>query len=231
MEVIEVQNISKSYARYEALHDVSFNLKKGEITAFLGPNGAGKSTTMNIIAGVIAATKGYVLIDGKDILEEPEKLKRHIGYLPEYNALYEDMYVREYLEYAASMYLAHSNVKERVDQMIQTVSIELESQKKIHALSNGNKRRVGLAQALIHNPDILILDEPSNGLDPNQHAKMIELIAELGKSKVILYSSHRFDDVSDVASRYLILNKGSLVFDGKSEEVSSIKDLFQTYCK
>lgn len=231
MEVIEVQNISKSYARYEALHDVSFGLKKGEITAFLGPNGAGKSTTMSIIAGVMAATKGCVLIDGKDILEEPEKLKRHIGYLPEYNALYEDMYVREYLEYAASMYLVHSNVKERVDQMIQTVAIESEYHKKIHALSNGNKRRVGLAQALIHNPDILILDEPSNGLDPNQHDKMIELIAELGKSKVILYSSHRFDDVSDVASRYLILSKGSLVFDGKSEEVSSIKDLFQTYCK
>ena len=228
--MIEVQNISKSYGDSEALHDVSFSLKEGEIAAFLGPNGAGKSTTMNIIAGVIAATKGRVLIDGKDILEEPEKVKRHIGYLPEYNPLYEDMYVREYLEYAASIYLTHSKVKERVDQMIQTVSIESEYHKKIHALSNGNKRRVGLAQALIHNPDILILDEPSNGLDPNQHAKMIELIADLGKSKAILYSSHRFDDVSDIASRYLILNKGNLVFDGKSEEISSIKDLFHTYC-
>ncbi len=229
--MIEVQNISKSYANSEALHDVSFSLKKGEIAAFLGPNGAGKSTTMNIIAGVLSATKGCVLIDGQDILAKPEEVKQNIGYLPEYNPLYEDMYVREYLEYAASIYLAHSKVKERVDEMIQTVSIESEYHKKIHALSNGNKRRVGLAQALIHNPDILILDEPSNGLDPNQHAKMIELIAELGKSKVILYSSHRFDDVSDIASRYLILNKGSLVFDGKAQEVSSISDLFYTHCK
>lgn len=229
--MIEVQNISKSYANSEALHDVSFSLKKGEIAAFLGPNGAGKSTTMNIIAGVLSATKGCVLIDGQDILAKPEEVKKNIGYLPEYNPLYEDMYVREYLEYAASIYLAHSKVKERVDEMIQTVSLESEYHKKIHALSNGNKRRVGLAQALIHNPDILILDEPSNGLDPNQHAKMIELIAELGKSKVILYSSHRFDDVSDIASRYLILNKGSLAFDGKAQEVSSIRDLFYTHCK
>lgn len=229
--MIEVQNISKSYANSEALHDVSFSLKKGEIAAFLGPNGAGKSTTMNVIAGVLSATKGCVLIDGQDILAKPEEVKQNIGYLPEYNPLYEDMYVREYLEYAAFIYLAHSKVKERVDEMIQTVSLESEYHKKIHALSNGNKRRVGLAQALIHNPDILILDEPSNGLDPNQHAKMIELIAELGKSKVILYSSHRFDDVSDIASRYLILNKGSLVFDGKAQEVSSIRDLFYTHCK
>ena len=229
--MIEVQNISKSYANSEALHDVSFSLKKGEIAAFLGPNGAGKSTTMNIIVGVLSATKGCVLIDGQDILAKPEEVKQNIGYLPEYNPLYEDMYVREYLEYAASIYLAHSKVNERVDEMIQTVSLESEYHKKIHALSNGNKRRVGLAQALIHNPDILILDEPSNGLDPNQHAKMIELIAELGKSKVILYSSHRFDDVSDIASRYFILNKGSLVFDGKAEEVPSISDLFYTHCK
>ena len=229
--MIEVQNISKNYANSEALRDVSFSLKKGEIAAFLGPNGAGKSTTMNIIAGVLSATKGCVLIDGQDILAKPEEVKQNIGYLPEYNPLYEDMYVREYLEYAASIYLAHSTVKEHVDEMIQTVSLESEYHKKIHALSNGNKRRVGLAQALIHNPDILILDEPSNGLDPNQHAKMIELIAELGKSKVILYSSHRFDDVADIASRYLILNKGSLVFDGKAQEVSSIRDLFYTHCK
>ena len=229
--MIEVQNISKSYGNSEALHGVSFSLKKGEIAAFLGPNGAGKSTTMNIIVGVLSATKGCVLIDGQDILAKPEEVKQNIGYLPEYNPLYEDMYVREYLEYAASIYLAHSKVKERVDEMIQTVSLESEYHKKIHALSNGNKRRVGLAQALIHNPDILILDEPSNGLDPNQHAKMIELIAELGKSKVILYSSHRFDDVSDIASRYFILNKGSLVFDGKAEEVPSISDLFYTHCK
>lgn len=229
--MIEVCNISKVYGKYEALHDVSFNLNRGEITAFLGPNGAGKSTTMNIIVGAISATKGRVLINGEDITGNPLKIKQNIGYLPEYNPLYEDMYVREYLEYAAGIYLPHSEVKQRVEEMIATVSIESEYRKKIHSLSNGNKRRVGLAQALIHNPEILILDEPSNGLDPNQHAKMMELIVELGKSKVVLYSSHRFDDVSDIASHYLILNKGNLVFDGKAEAVSSISDLFYSYCK
>lgn len=229
--MIEVCNISKSYGSHEVLHDVSFTLNKGEITAFLGPNGAGKSTTMNIIAGVISATKGQVSINGEDIQENPQKIKQGIGYLPEYNPLYEDMYVKEYLEYAAHIYLPKAEVKQRVDEMIQVVSLESEYRKKIHSLSNGNKQRVGLAQALIHNPDILILDEPSNGLDPNQQANMMELIVELGKSKVVLYSSHRFDDVSNIASRYLVLNKGSLVFDGKASDVVSVKDLFNTYCK
>lgn len=229
--MIKVSNISKSYGKHEFLHDVSFTLNKGKVTAFLGPNGAGKSTTMNIIAGVISATRGQVLINGENIQENPQKIKHDIGYLPEYNALYEDMYVREYLEYAARIYLPQKEVKQRVDEMIQTVSIESEYRKKIHSLSNGNKQRVGLAQALIHDPGILILDEPSNGLDPNQQAKMVELIVELGKSKIVLYSSHRFDDVSDIASHYLILNKGNLVFDGKADDVLSIKDLFYTYCK
>ncbi|PXV62853.1 ABC-2 type transport system ATP-binding protein [Dysgonomonas alginatilytica] len=229
--MIEVCNISKSYGKLEVLHDISFTLHKGEVAAFLGPNGAGKSTTMNIIAGVISATKGQVLINGEDIQENPQKIKQNIGYLPEYNPLYEDMYVREYLEYAARIYLPKSEIKQRVDKMIQTVNIESEYRKKIHSLSNGNKQRVGLAQALIHDPHILILDELSNGLDPNQHAKMMELIIDLGKSKIVLYSSHRFDDVSEIASHYLILNKGSLVFDGKADDVPSVKDLFYTYCK
>lgn len=229
--MIEVCNISKSYGSHEVLHDVSFTLNKGEITAFLGPNGAGKSTTMNIIAGVISATKGQVSINGEDIQENPLKIKQGIGYLPEYNPLYEDMYVKEYLEYAAHIYLPKAEVKQRVDEMIQVVSLESEYRKKIHSLSNGNKQRIGLAQALIHDPDILILDEPSNGLDPNQQANMMELIVELGKSKIVLYSSHRFDDVSNIASRYLVLNKGSLVFDGKASDVVSVKDLFNTYCK
>lgn len=219
------------YGKHEALRDVSFHLNKGEITAFLGPNGAGKSTTMNIIVGAVSATAGSILIHGENTLENTQKIKKMIGYLPEYNPLYGDMYVREYLEYAASIYLGHSKVKERVDEMIETVGIESEYRKKISSLSNGNKRRVGFAQSLIHDPDILILDEPSNGLDPNQHAKMMELIVELGKSKVVLYSSHRFDDVSDIASHYLILNKGCLVFDGEAENVSSIGDLFYDLTK
>lgn len=229
--MIEICNISKVYGKHEVLHGVSFQLNRGEVTAFLGPNGAGKSTTMNIIVGAVSATTGSILVEGENTLENPQKIKKNIGYLPEYNSLYEGMYVREYLEYAASLYLPHSKVKERVAEMIEVIGIESEYRKKISALSNGNKRRVGLAQSLIHDPDILILDEPSNGLDPNQHAKMLELIVELGKSKVILYSSHRFEDVSDIASHYLILNKGNLVFDGKSESVHSIGDLFYDLTK
>lgn len=229
--MIEVCNISKIYGKQAALRDVSFNLNRGEITAFLGPNGAGKSTTMNIIVGAVSATTGKVLIAGENILENPNRTKENIGYLPEYNPLYEDMYVREYLEYAASIYLSHSKVKVRVAEMIELVGLESEYRKKIHSLSNGNKRRVGLAQALIHDPEILILDEPSNGLDPNQHSRMMELIVGLGKSKVVLYSSHRFEDVSDIASHYLIVNNGNLVFDGKAETVPAIGDLFYDLTK
>lgn len=230
-KVIEVCNISKTYGNNEALKNVSFTLNKGQITAFLGSNGAGKSTTMNILAGVVSATHGKILIDGRDILDNAEETKQQIGYLPEYNPLYEDMYVREYLEYAAAIYLPRKEVKKRVDALIETVHIETEYRKKISSLSNGNKRRVGLAQALVHDPDILILDELSNGLDPNQHAKIIELIAQLGKSKVVLYSSHRFDDVADIASRYLLLNKGALVFDGMASDVTSVQDLFFSHCQ
>lgn len=229
--MVDVYNISKNYGNHEAIHNINFKLNKGEITAFLGPNGAGKSTTMNVIAGIIAPTSGKVLVGGQDIIANPVEVKRNIGYLPEYNALYEDMYVREYLEYVASVYLSHKEVKLRVKEMIEAVNLESQFHKKISSLSNGNKRRVGLAQALIHDPLILILDEPSNGLDPNQHVKMMELLVELGRSKVILYSSHRFDDVSDIASHYLLLNKGKLVFDGRANEVLSIKELFYTHCQ
>lgn len=229
--MVEVCNISKNYGKYQALKDVSFSLDKGTITAFLGPNGAGKSTTMGIIVGALSATEGRVLFEGEDITTRPEKIKRNIGFLPEYNSLYEDMYVREYLEYVASIYLPYSEIICRVETMIEAVNIESEYRKKIGALSNGNKRRVGLAQALIHDPNVLVLDEPSNGLDPIQHNKMKELIIELGKSKVVLYSSHRFDDISDIASRYLILNKGTLMFDGEATDTSSISELFYTYCK
>lgn len=224
MEVI-VEKISKSFGKREILHDISFKLEKG-VTVFLGANGAGKSTTMNIMAGVLAADKGNIFIDRIDLAKEPEKAKRKIGYLPENNPLYADMYVREYLEYAAGIYLPKKSINEKVDHMIEELDLQEEHHKLIRTLSHGNKQRVGLAQALIHNPEILILDEPNNGLDPIQQMKVNNLIKELSRSKIILFSSHRLDDVSDIADRYLIINKGKLVFDQNAENTDSIKEKF-----
>lgn len=224
----EVRNISKSFGKREVLHDVSFTLKNKEITAFLGVNGAGKSTLMNIMAGVLPADSGDVFIDGSNINDNPIKAKRKIGYLPENNPLYGDMYVREYLEYVASIYMRKEELKDKIYSVIERVDLTSEYKKKIHTLSHGNKQRVGLAQALIHDPEILILDEPSNGLDPIQQLKINNLIKELGQSKTILFSTHRLDDVSDIASRYLIIKEGHLVLDEMSGNIDSIKDYFYT---
>ncbi|MDU1904957.1 MAG: ATP-binding cassette domain-containing protein [Dysgonomonas sp.] len=224
MEVL-VEKISKSFGSHEVLHDISFTLKKG-ITAFLGANGAGKSTTMNIITGVLSPDKGHILIHNIDLAKEPKKAKKIIGYLPENNPLYGDMYVKEYLEYAAQIYLPKKEVKERVEVMIEKLDLQEEYKKLIHTLSHGNKQRVGLAQALIHDPEILILDEPNNGLDPIQQLKINNLLKELSKTKTVLFSSHRLDDVSEIADHFLIINKGKLVLNEKAENISSIKDKF-----
>lgn len=224
MEVL-VEKISKSFGSHEVLHDISFTLQKG-ITAFLGANGAGKSTTMNIITGVLAPDKGHVLIHNIDLAKEPKKAKKIIGYLPENNPLYGDMYVKEYLEYAAQIYLPKKEIKERVDTMIEQLDLQEEYKKLIHTLSHGNKQRVGLAQALIHDPEVLILDEPNNGLDPIQQLKINNLLKELSKTKTILFSSHRLDDVSEIADHFLVISKGKLVLDEKAENISSIKDKF-----
>lgn len=226
--MVEIKGISKFFGKRQVLHDVSFSLPKNEITAFLGVNGAGKTTTMNIITGVLAADSGKVFINGADLEDNPVEAKRAIGYLPENNPLYSDMYVREYIEYAARIYIPKGDIKSRVSDIVERVGLTSEYNKKIRTLSQGNKQRVGLAQALIHNPDILILDEPSNGLDPVQQQKINNLIKELGQSKTILFSSHRLDDVSDVASRYLVINEGYLVFDETSGNIDSIKEYFYT---
>lgn len=224
--MVEVKSISKFFGKREVLRDVSFSLRENEITAFLGVNGAGKSTTMNIVAGVLPAHSGRVIVDGFDIEENPTEAKRRIGYLPENNPLYGDMYVREYIEYAARIYMPKGNIKDRVSDIVERVGLTAECNKKIRALSHGNKQRVGLAQALVHDPDILILDEPSNGLDPVQQQKINNLIKELGQSKTILFSSHRLDDVSDIASRYLVIKEGHLVLDEMSANIDSIKEYF-----
>lgn len=229
--MIKLINISKSFGKQEVLHDISFSLKKGEVTAFLGVNGVGKTTTMNIMTGIMMADKGRVLVDDVDLLNQPIEIKKKIGYLPENNPLYGDMYVREYLEYVAKIYLGKLATKECVDNIIECVDLKDKCNKKIQTLSHGNKQRVGLGQALIHDPEILILDEPTNGLDPNQQFKINNLIREIGKSKVVLFSSHRLDDVADVASRYLLLKNGSLVLDEPAMNINSIKEYFYTTSK
>jgi len=226
--MVEVCNISKSFGKQKVLHDISFTLKKGEVTAFLGVNGAGKTTTMNIIAGVFSADTGEVKIDALNVENNPVAYKSKIGYLPEDNPLYEDMYVREYLEYVAKIYNHKENLQAKVSEMLERVDLTNEYKKKIRTLSHGNKQRVGLAQALIHDPEILILDEPSTGLDPMQQLKINNLIKELGQTKTVLFSSHRLDDVSDIASRYLVLKDGALVLDGQVDDVDSIKEYFFT---
>lgn len=229
--MIDISHISKKYGNTEALNDVSFSLDKGEITAFLGPNGAGKTTMMNIMAGVIDQSAGKILFDGQEIKDNPDKIKSIIGYLSENNPLYEDMYVSEYLEYAASFYLRAKQAKARISEMIEKVGLTDEYRKKIGKLSFGNKKRVGLAQALIHDPEILILDEPTNGLDPNQQQNIKELIAELSKTKTVLFSSHRFDDIESIASHYVILHKGKLVFNDSANNIDSIENIFYKLTK
>lgn len=223
--MVEVCNISKSFGKQKVLHDVNFVLKKGEVVAFLGANGAGKTTTMSIITGILPPDTGAVRIDGLN-LNNPIEYKSKIGYLSENNPLYGDMYVGEYLEYVAKIYNIKENTSIKVSEIIERVDLSNESKKKIRTLSHGNRQRVGLAQTLIHDPEILILDEPSTGLDPIQQLKINDLIKELGKTKTILFSSHRLDDVSDIATRYLVLRDGTLVLDKPAGDIDSIKEYF-----
>lgn len=226
--MVQLLNIFKSFGNKAVLHDVGFVLNEAEITAFVGPNGAGKSTTMSVLTGVLAPDKGRVVFDGVDLHNSPEKIKAKIGYMPEINAFYDDMYVKEYLEYVAGFYMPEKRIGEQVDKMIETVSLQNEYYKKIQSLSFGNKRRVGLAQALIHDPEILILDEPTNGLDPNQQMRINELIKTLGETKTILFSSHNLEDVKNIASRYLIINNGKIVLDAESQDVESLESFYYT---
>jgi ABC-2 type transport system ATP-binding protein len=218
---IIVKNVSKQYGPQWALDAVSFEIPKGQIVGFLGPNGAGKSTMMKIITSFIPATKGEVSVNGYDVVSQSMDSRRLIGYLPEHNPLYLEMYVKEYLSFIAGIYRL-DKVSSRVNEMIDRVGLGLEAHKRIGALSKGYRQRVGLAQALIHDPAVLILDEPTSGLDPNQLIEIRNLIQNVGQEKTVMFSTHIMQEVEAICSRALIINHGKLIAD------KSIQDLKQT---
>ena len=209
---IEVKQLSKIYGTQLAVDAISFDLKKGEIVGFLGPNGAGKSTTMKMITGYIEPTAGSILVGGINVAENPIEIRKKIGYLAESNPLYLDMYVREYLLFAASLHQIDKNkIKDKVEEVIALTGLLKESHKKIGALSKGYKQRVGLAQAIIHDPEVLILDEPTSGLDPNQLVEIRDLIVNLGKEKTVLLSTHIMQEVTSMCSRAIVIANGKIV--------------------
>ena len=218
---IKVNNITKLYASQKALSNVSFEVNTGEIVGFLGPNGAGKSTLMKIITGYVAATEGKVFVNDIDVEENSIEVRKKIGYLPENNPLYHEMYVREYLHYIASIYKLGGDSKNKVNDIIQQTGLTPEKHKKIGALSKGYRQRVGLAQALIHNPEVLILDEPTSGLDPNQIVEIRNLISEAGKEKTVLLSTHIMQEVEAVCDRIIIIDKGKIKADESKKDIYS----------
>lgn len=217
---IEVKGVSKFYGSQAALNDVSFKVSRGEIVGFLGPNGAGKSTMMKIITCYLPPSKGEVKVAGHDILESSLTVRRKVGYLPETNPLYPEMYIREYLTFVAGMY-GVKNKKKRVEEMIERVGLTPESHKRISELSKGYKQRVGIAQALIHDPEVIILDEPTSGLDPNQLDDIRNLIRNIGKEKTVMLSTHIMQEVEAICSRVIIIKQGQIVAD---TSVDQIKD-------
>lgn len=211
---IAVNNLTKIYGAQKAVNDISFSVNKGEIVGFLGPNGAGKSTTMKIITGYLTADGGNAQVCGITVSENSNAAKTKIGYLPEANPLYYDMYVREYLSFIGNVHKV-AGLQQKVEDVIDTVKLKLEAGKKIGQLSKGYKQRVGLAAALIHDPEVLILDEPTSGLDPNQIVEIREVIKELGKNKTVLFSSHIMQEVEAICDRVIIINRGTIVADDK----------------
>ena len=215
---IVVKNISKLYGEQKALNDVSFTINSGDIVGFLGPNGAGKSTMMKILTGYIPPTTGEASVCGFDVKEESLAVRAKVGYLPEHNPLYLDMYVKEYLQFVAGIYKL-DQVKSRVNNMVDMVGLGLEQHKQIGALSKGYRQRVGLAQALIHDPEVLILDEPTSGLDPNQLDEVRNLIKTIGQEKTVMLSTHIMQEVEAICSRVIIINRGNLVADNTTENM------------
>lgn len=207
---ISVKNITKIYGSQRALDNISFEIKRGEVVGFLGPNGAGKSTTMKILTCFLPPTSGEASVCGISVSDDPFAVKQKIGYLPEHNPLYLDMYVKEYLQFIAGIHKL-PNRKKAVEEMIETVGLQIEQHKKIGALSKGYRQRVGLAQAMIHNPEVLILDEPTSGLDPNQLEDIRSLIKKIGKEKTVMLSTHIMQEVEAICSRIIIINRGRIV--------------------
>ncbi|MBS1607176.1 MAG: gliding motility-associated ABC transporter ATP-binding subunit GldA [Bacteroidetes bacterium] len=217
---IEVSNLLKVYGEQKAVNNISFKINKGEIVGFLGPNGAGKSTTMKILTGYLQQSGGNAFVCGINVADQPLETKKKIGYLPEANALYYDMYVREYLSFIAEVHDV-KNAKTEIEEVIGLVGLKPESKKKIGQLSKGYKQRVGLAASLIHNPEVLILDEPTSGLDPNQIIEIRDVIKKQGQDKTVLFSSHILQEVEAICDRVIIINKGQLVADDKLTSLRS----------
>ncbi len=228
---IEVLGLIKMYGQQKAVNNISFKVAKGEVVGFLGPNGAGKSTTMKIITGYLQASLGITSVCGIDPQQNPLAVKKKIGYLPESNALYYDMYIKEYLKFIAGVHKV-SSWQLAVGNVIELTGLQIEQNKKIGQLSKGYKQRVGLAAALIHNPEVLILDEPTSGLDPNQIIEIRNVIKEQGKDKTVLFSSHILQEVEAVCNRVVIINKGEIVADDTLENLKSkgdkLEDIFRT---
>jgi ABC-2 type transport system ATP-binding protein len=218
---LQVSNLSKRYGTQQVLTDLSFSVDKGQIVGFLGPNGAGKSTTMKIAMGFCMPDAGRVIVDGLDAQKDRLAVQRLVGYLPEHNPLYLDMYVRESLTFTANLYQLGNQTASRVDEMIERTGLSSECHKKIGQLSKGYRQRVGLAQALIHNPKVLILDEPTTGLDPNQLVDIRNLIQEFGKERTVLFSTHIMQEVTAICDRFLVLRKGELVADRAVDGLSA----------
>ena len=218
---IQVNNLTKIYGEQKAINEISFEIKTGEIVGFVGPNGAGKSTTMKILTGFIPPTDGSAKINDLDLIEQSLEIRKHIGYLPENNPLYLDMYVKEYLEFVAGIYKLGKNTNKRLEEIIGQTGLTIERKKKIGALSKGYRQRVGLAQALIHDPSILILDEPTSGLDPNQIIEIRNLISDVGKEKTVMLSTHIMQEVEAICDRIIIINKGKIVADDSIDSITS----------
>ncbi len=223
---IIIKNISKTYKNQVALNSINLNIKKGEIVGLLGPNGAGKSTLIKILTGYISANNGEVKICGDNINENPKLVKQKIGYLAENNPLYIEMYIKEYLKYIAEIYKVSF---QEIDKIIELTGLNSEKNKKINQLSKGYKQRVGLAAALIHNPEVLILDEPTTGLDPNQLIEIRKLIKNIGNNKTVILSTHILQEVEKICDRIIIINKGNIVEDQKVDDLNKNKVNIETH--
>lgn len=228
---IKVEHLTKVFGTQTAVNNISFELKKGEIVGFLGPNGAGKSTTMKMITGYIPPTNGKLEVCSHDVIKEPMQIRKSIGYLPEANPLYFDMYIREYLEFTAGIHKIEKP-KAKIEEMIMLTGLTKEAHKKIGMLSKGYKQRVGLAQAMLHDPEVLILDEPTSGLDPIQIVEIRELISKIGKKKTVLLSTHIMQEVEAMCSRVIIISSGNIVTDDSLTNLQkgnkSLEEVFRT---
>lgn len=227
---LQITNLTKKFGEQTALNNINLNIEKNEIVGLLGPNGAGKSTLMKSITGVVKIDEGEILFNDKNITQCPIESKKNIGFLPENNPLYQEMFVKEYLNFVADI---HKIPSERIDEVIELVGITPEKSKKISQLSKGYKQRVGLAQAILHQPDLLILDEPTNGLDPNQIIEIRNVIKEIGKEKTIILSTHIMQEVEALCSRVILIHKGNILQDTSIEEFkgrySNLEEAFQSY--